>query len=91
MIDAMESFGLNVDDIRRQGYDNGSNMKEKHQGIQKRLIDINPGHCICHVLAIVSILLFVIWQNLVRRLLHFLKLFNAYMCYFLVLRKGEMF
>jgi hypothetical protein len=37
MIDAMESFGLNVDDIRRQGYDNGSNMKEKHQGIQKKV------------------------------------------------------
>jgi hypothetical protein len=30
MIDAMESFGLNIDDIRGQGYDNGSNMKGKH-------------------------------------------------------------
>jgi hypothetical protein len=27
MINAMESFGLNMDDIRCQGYDNGSNMK----------------------------------------------------------------
>jgi hypothetical protein len=25
--DAMESFGLNVNDIRGQGYDNGSTMK----------------------------------------------------------------
>ena len=38
----MKSFGLNINDIRRQGYDNGSNMKGKHQGVQKRLIDINP-------------------------------------------------
>jgi hypothetical protein len=30
MIDAMESFGLNIDDIRGQGYDNGSNIKGKH-------------------------------------------------------------
>jgi hypothetical protein len=30
MIDAMKSFGLNIDDIRGQGYDNGPNMKGKH-------------------------------------------------------------
>jgi hypothetical protein len=30
LIDDMESFGLNVNDIRVQGYDNGSNMKGKH-------------------------------------------------------------
>jgi hypothetical protein len=54
MIDAMESFGLNIDDIRGQSYDNGSNMKGKHQGVQKRLIDINPRAlympCACHSL-----------------------------------------
>lgn len=33
---------LNVNDVRGQGYDNGSNMKEKHQGVQKRLLEINP-------------------------------------------------
>ena len=27
---------LNIDDIRGQSYDNGSNMKGKHQGVQKR-------------------------------------------------------
>jgi hypothetical protein len=42
MIDAMESFDLNIDDIGGQGYDNGSNMKGKNQGVQKRFIDINP-------------------------------------------------
>ena len=33
---ALESLDLNIDDIRGQGYDNGSNMKGKHQGVQKR-------------------------------------------------------
>jgi hypothetical protein len=42
MIDAIESFRLNIDDIRGQSYGNSSNMKGKHQGVQKRLIDINP-------------------------------------------------
>jgi hypothetical protein len=30
LIDAMNSFGLNTNDIRGQGYDNGSNMKGKN-------------------------------------------------------------
>jgi hypothetical protein len=30
LIDSMKSFGLNIDDIRGQGYDNDSNMKGKH-------------------------------------------------------------
>jgi hypothetical protein len=33
LIDSLESIGLNIDDIRGQGYDNGSNMKGKHQGV----------------------------------------------------------
>uniref|UniRef100_A0A7N0U3W0 DUF4371 domain-containing protein n=1 Tax=Kalanchoe fedtschenkoi TaxID=63787 RepID=A0A7N0U3W0_KALFE len=33
---------LNVNDVRGQGYDNGSNMKGKHQGVQKRLLEVNP-------------------------------------------------
>jgi hypothetical protein len=41
LLDSMKSFGLNINDIRGQGYDNGSNMKGKHQGVQKRLLDIN--------------------------------------------------
>ena len=36
------SLDLNIDDVRGQGYDNGSNMEDKHQGIQKKLLDINP-------------------------------------------------
>ena len=54
LVEAMNSFGLNINDIRGQGYDNGSNMKGKHQGVQKRLIDINPKSlympCACHSL-----------------------------------------
>ncbi|EEC69513.1 uncharacterized protein [Oryza sativa Japonica Group] len=42
LVDSIKSFGLNVDDIRGQGYDDGSNMKGKHKGVQKRLLDINP-------------------------------------------------
>nr|TKW34370.1 hypothetical protein SEVIR_2G302700v2 [Setaria viridis] len=32
LLESMESFGLNISDIRGQGYDNGSNMKGKQQG-----------------------------------------------------------
>ncbi|XP_062011911.1 uncharacterized protein LOC133728519 [Rosa rugosa] len=39
---ALSSLDLDIDDVRGQGYDNGSNMRGKHQGVQKRLLDINP-------------------------------------------------
>jgi hypothetical protein len=38
---ALVSLDLNIDDVRGQCYDNGSNMKRKHQGVQKRLLEIN--------------------------------------------------
>ena len=51
---ALASLGLNIDDVRGQGYDNGSNMKGKHQGVQTRLLEINPRalymSCACHSL-----------------------------------------
>ena len=37
MVDSIKSFGLDVDDIRGQGYDNGSNMKGKHRGGAKTI------------------------------------------------------
>ncbi|KAK9750780.1 hypothetical protein RND81_02G221600 [Saponaria officinalis] len=50
----LNNLGLNIDDVRGQGYDNGSNMKGKHQGVQKKLLDINPRAfympCGCHSL-----------------------------------------
>ena len=48
------SLDLNIHNVRGQGYDNGSNMKGKHQGVQKRLLEINPRAlyvpCACHCL-----------------------------------------
>ncbi|XP_019175777.1 PREDICTED: zinc finger MYM-type protein 1-like, partial [Ipomoea nil] len=35
------SLDLDIDNVRGQGYDNGSNMRGRHQGVQKRLLDIN--------------------------------------------------
>jgi hypothetical protein len=33
LLDALRNLDLNVDDVRGQGYDNGSDMKGKHQGM----------------------------------------------------------
>jgi hypothetical protein len=54
LINAMKSFDLDFQNIRGQGYDNGSNMKEKHQGVKSRLIIMNSKalymSCACHSL-----------------------------------------
>ena len=36
--DVLAAFDLKIDDVRGQGYDNGSNMKGKHKGVQKRFL-----------------------------------------------------
>lgn len=41
VLNFLSELKLNVDNIRGQGYDNGSNMKGKHNGLQKRLLDVN--------------------------------------------------
>ncbi|XP_050875200.1 uncharacterized protein LOC127078818 [Lathyrus oleraceus] len=50
----LKELGLDLFDVREQGYDDGSNMKGKHQGVQKRFLDINPRvfytPCGCHSL-----------------------------------------
>jgi hypothetical protein len=52
--DELKNLDLDIDNVRGQGYDNGSNMKGKHQGVQKKLLDINPrafySACGCHSL-----------------------------------------
>ena len=57
LIDVIKKLELNINDIRGQGYDNGSNMKGKERGVQKRLLDINPKAfytpCGCHSLNLV--------------------------------------
>ncbi|KAL5169782.1 Zinc finger MYM-type protein 5 [Glycine soja] len=42
IVDELKIVGLDINDLRGQGYDNGSNMKGKHYGVQKRFLDINP-------------------------------------------------
>ena len=42
LLNARKSLNLNVNDVRGQGYENGYNMKRKHQEVQKRLLEINP-------------------------------------------------
>ncbi|KAL5184134.1 Zinc finger MYM-type protein 1 [Glycine soja] len=53
----IKKYDLDINDIRGQEYDNGSNMKGKNQGVQKRLLDINPRAyytpCSCHNLNLV--------------------------------------
>ncbi|XP_053120645.1 zinc finger MYM-type protein 1-like [Hemicordylus capensis] len=38
----LEQMGLPLENLRGQGYDNGSNMRGKEHGVQKRVLDINP-------------------------------------------------
>jgi hypothetical protein len=48
------SLDLNIADMRGQGYDSGSNMKGKHQGVQTCMLEFNPRAlympCACHSL-----------------------------------------
>lgn len=57
LLDVLKSLTLDVDNVRGQSYDNGSNMKGKHQGVQRRLLDINSKAlympCACHSLNLV--------------------------------------
>ncbi|KAK4596796.1 hypothetical protein RGQ29_014721 [Quercus rubra] len=57
IISVIKSLELDINDVRGQGYDNGSNMKGKRQGVQKIIIDINPRAfytlCGCHNLNLV--------------------------------------
>jgi hypothetical protein len=57
LFNVIKNLELNISDIRGQGYDNGSNMKRKERGVQKRLLDINSKAfytpCGCHSLKFV--------------------------------------
>ena len=41
-INISTKHGLDISNCRSQEYDNGSNMKGKNIGLQKRILDINP-------------------------------------------------
>ncbi|XP_020266131.1 uncharacterized protein LOC109841583 [Asparagus officinalis] len=52
--DVFKILELDIYNVRRQGYDNGSNMKGKNKGVQKRLLEVNSRAfytpCGCHSL-----------------------------------------
>jgi len=41
LLKRFEELGLDIQDCRGQGYDNGSNMRGKSQGVRARLLEIN--------------------------------------------------
>ena len=42
LLTQLEEMKLPLRNMRGQGYDNAANMKGKHVGIQKRILDMNP-------------------------------------------------
>jgi hypothetical protein len=54
LMDTLDSLDLDFANVRGQGYDNGSNMKGKNQGVQNHLLVVNPKAlympCACHSL-----------------------------------------
>lgn len=52
LLHELETLGLDVENIRGQGYDNGANMKGQNSGVQSRLLQKNSRAfftpCACH-------------------------------------------
>lgn len=42
ILEELDKINLDINNLRGQGYDNGSNMRGKNNGLQKRLLDLNP-------------------------------------------------
>uniref|UniRef100_A0A8C5PM21 TTF-type domain-containing protein n=1 Tax=Leptobrachium leishanense TaxID=445787 RepID=A0A8C5PM21_9ANUR len=42
LLEKLEHMGINIKDMRGQGYDNGANMKGKNSGVQTRVRELNP-------------------------------------------------
>lgn len=42
IIEVLESHNLSVANMRGQSYDNGSNMRGRHSGVQSRILNLNP-------------------------------------------------
>lgn len=42
LLNYLGELNINIKDMRGQGYDNGANMKGKHNGLQKKILHINP-------------------------------------------------
>jgi len=42
ILEKLKEIKLPIANLRGQGYDNGSNMKGKNNGVQWKILDINP-------------------------------------------------
>ncbi|XP_025202810.1 uncharacterized protein LOC112599903 [Melanaphis sacchari] len=42
ILSELDTIGLNIEDCRGQGYDNGANMKGKYKGVQAKILQKNP-------------------------------------------------
>ncbi|KAL7137561.1 hypothetical protein ABFS83_10G100500 [Erythranthe nasuta] len=42
LLNIIKDVGLDINVVRRKAYDNGANMKGKEQGVQRKLLNINP-------------------------------------------------
>lgn len=38
----LKLYNINIENCRGQAYDNGSNMTGRYQGVQTRILNINP-------------------------------------------------
>lgn len=57
IVEELEKHGIPIENMRGQGYDNGANMKGKHAGVQKKLLNLNSRAffvpCYAHTLNLV--------------------------------------
>jgi hypothetical protein len=92
LINVITKLQLNINDIRGQGYDNGSNMKGNKQGVQRRLLDINPKvfytPCGSHN---INLVLCDMANSCTKAVFYFLKWYNVYIHYFLLQKEMEYF
>ena len=49
LLEILEKNSLNLENLRGQGYDNAANMKGKHNGVQRQILDMNPRAFLCPV------------------------------------------
>jgi hypothetical protein len=87
----LKKLDLDINNVRVQGYDNGSNMKGKHQGVQSRLLKINPrafySACGCHSLN----LTLCDMANSCRNVTNFFGISSASIQHLLILQRGDKF
>lgn len=59
LLNSLRDYGIDIADCRGQGYDNGANMAGKIQGVQARILNVNPlatfSPCATHTLNLVGV------------------------------------